>query len=453
MTTNEEVEALVLLVCTRLGMQTGPGPRGREGRQGPPGLPGIRGQPGLSGEKGDRGERGEPGLPGGTTPGGVGEQGHKGDPGTPGTQGPTGLPGAQGIPGLQGIPGIPGLPGPDGLQGPAGPLWPDVFVVSPGASAPFYSSVQAAINAAVALSGGERMESDPALVLVLPGAYTEDVVLKKHVAVVGFDRLGHFSTVLRGQVTCDLTLEGGVREKTFATWIGVSIFPPAGKSAGIHFTGVSSQKLILSDVAIEGSVPALLVDNTFTAGTGTSQVLLTDCRLRSVSVLVPALRIHSGSVEVNRTDLWNRPPAGAVTSPNVIQLGPAVAQPQPCALTLADCNLEGNVQIDSTNSTAVSPATVMLSLLRCTQYILNSTAVPIRFILATPSATPNVTALSVLLSVFRASAWTPGTAMIWGNPAVAIPVANRLNTFGADTGLTVANLTGGTAVNVVLGSV
>ena len=43
--------------------------------------------------------------------------------------------------------------------------------------------------------------------------------------------------------------------------------------------------------------------------------------------------------------------------------------------------------------------------------------------------------------------------MIWGNPAVAIPVANRLNTFGADTGVTVANLTGGTAVNVVLGSV
>ena len=99
----------------------------------------------------------------------------------------------------------------------------------------------------------DRSEGDPALVLVLPGEYVEDVTLKKHVAVWGFDRLGHFSTILRGQVSCDLTLEGGSREKTFATWAGVSIFLRDAASAGIVFTGTSAQKLILQDVAIEGA--------------------------------------------------------------------------------------------------------------------------------------------------------------------------------------------------------
>ena len=66
-----------------------------------------------------------------------------------------------------------------------------------------FSSVQAAIDAAV--SSGERTVADPALVLVLPGDYTGNVALKKHVAVLGFDRLGRYSTILRGQVTCALT--------------------------------------------------------------------------------------------------------------------------------------------------------------------------------------------------------------------------------------------------------
>jgi hypothetical protein len=34
-----------------------------------------------------------------------------------------------------------------------------------------------------------------------------------------------------------------------------------------------------------------------------------------------------------------------------------------------------------------------------------------------------------------------------------VPVINRLNTFGADTGVTAATLTGGSAVNVPLGAV
>jgi hypothetical protein len=310
--------------------------------------------------------------------------------------------------------------------------------------------VQSAINAAVA--SGERSVADPALVLVLPGDYTEDVTLKKHVALLGLDRLGQFSTIIRGQITCSLTSEG-TREATFACVAGISIYPPSMKTAGIYFTGTASQKLILTDVAVEGSVPALLADNNFTVGTGTSQVLLTDCRLRSTATLAPALRQKAGSIECNRVDLWNRPSVGASTSPVVAQLGPDVAQPQVCTLSLIDCNIEGFLQIDSSLSTATTAGAIGIGLLRCSQFILNSTAVPIRFILVTPNGTAGVTSVGVALSVFRATAWTAGTAMIWGNPGGAIPVINRLNSFRADTGITTATLTGGTAVNTVMGAV
>jgi hypothetical protein len=85
-------------------------------------------------------------------------------------------------------------------------------------------------------------------VLILPGDYTGDVTLYKHVLVRGFDRLGDFTTILRGQVTCDLTPEGGVREKTVTCLSGFSIFPPSGKTCGLHFTGTSAQKLIVTAV-------------------------------------------------------------------------------------------------------------------------------------------------------------------------------------------------------------
>ncbi len=407
------------------------------------------------GRSGERGRRGLPGLPGPQGERGPqGFQGAPGEPGTPGERGPQGFQGPQGSPGLQGPQGFPGptgAPGEQGPTGPPGPLWPDVFIVSPGGVAPFFDLPQAAIDAATA--AGERTEGDPALVLILPGEYVGDVTLKKHVGLLGFDRLGHFTTLIRGQITCDLTLEGGVREKTFCTLSGVSVLPPAGKTAGIHFTGSSAQKLIVHDVAIEGALPGLLADNTFTSGTGTSQILLTDCRLRSTSTADPAIRVESGSVEASRCDLWNRPPMGATTSPTVGVVGPSVAHSRPCTLSLTDCALEGFFNVLGANSTATAAGTVGFSMLRCNQYVLNDLAVPVRFVNVEGNGTANVVIAAAVLSVFRASSWTPGSPMFWGMGGGAVPVINRLNTFGADTGVIAATLTGGTAVNVPLGNV
>jgi hypothetical protein len=400
---------------------------------------GPRGRDGRAGERGPQGLAGLPGLPG--------LAGLPGPPGPPGERGPQG---AQGERGAQGDPGLEGGPGVPGDRGDPGPMWPDVYVVTPGGVLPFYASIQAAINAAVAGSGGERTEDDPATVLVLPGEYVEDVTLKKHVAVWGFDRLGDFSTLLRGMVTCDLTLEGGIREKTFATWAGVSIFPQAGKTAGIHFAGTSAQKLILHDVAIEGPVPALVCDNAFTSGAGTSQVLLTDCRLRSTSGAQPALRIDGGTIEASRCDIWNRPAPGVLTSSTVISVGPSAAHARPCTLALTDCAIEGVITLDGTSSTATAAGSVGISLLRCTQYILSTPALPVRFGNLTGNAV--VTVLGVVQSVFRASQWVAGSALFVGaGPPVS--VVNRYNIFGADSGVIAAVLTGGTAINVPLGTV
>ena len=436
-----QVDSLTVLAVVEFLISRGMLPQGRRGRAGPQGPQGERGPQGLAGPAGLAGQPGPSGPPG-----------ERGPQGLPGERGPQGERGANGLPGPKGDKGDKGAPGLAGDNGPPGPMWPDVFVVVPGGTAPFYASIQAAIDAAVAVSGGERSEGDPALVLVLPGEYVEDVTLKKHVAVWGFDRLGDFSTLLRGQVTCDLTLEGS-REKTFATWAGVSIFVRDTASAGIVFTGSNSQKLILHDVAIEGAATALLVNNTFSAGNGTSQVILTDCRLRTSGSGTPALLVDCGSVECNRCDIWNRATSGAVSSPLGISVGPTMAHDRPCNVALTDCTIEGWISLSGTNSTASAVGSVGLSLLRCTHYILNTPATPIRFAKVSSNMTPNVTILGAVLSVFRASAWTAGSALIDGSGGAAVSVLNRLNTFGADNGVTTATLTSGTAVNVPLGAV
>lgn len=434
--THEELEELVLFLAAQVGLQsprqalhrrglsTEGQPQGRQGPPGPQGPSGLPGPPGAPGPKGDRGDTGP--------------------------MGPPGEPGNEGLPGLPGMPGSAGATGATGPAGPPGPSWPDVFVVSPGASSPFFPSVQQAISAAIA--SGERTEADPALVLILPGDYAEDVTLYKHVLVRGFDRLGDFKTIIRGQVTCDLTLEGGVREKTVTSLSGLSIFPPNSKTCGLHFTGTSTQKLIVTDVVIESSVPCLLSDNTFTSGSGTSQILWKDCRLRSTSIASPAVLHRSGSVELESCDVWNRvaPPS---VSPVVIRIGPIVVQSQPCTLALANCSIEGSTVADASLSTSTTAGTIGFGAIRSSFYLANSTAAPVRYVVATPNGTAAVTTLAFAHCLFRASVWTAGTYMIFGNPGGSIPVISFGNGFRADTGVAAAALTSGSAINTPMGSV
>jgi hypothetical protein len=253
-------------------------------------------------------------------------------------------------------------------------------------------------------------------------------------------------------VTCNLTLEGGIREKTVTSLSGLSIFPPNSKSCGLLFTGSNAQKLIVTDVAIESSVPCLLSDNTFTSGSGTSQILFKDCRLRSTNTASPAILHRSGSIEMESCDIWNRvtPPT---VSPVVIRIGPVAGQSQPCTLALANCSIEGTTVADGSLSTATTAGTIGFGAIRSSFYLANSTAAPVRYVVATPNGTPAVTTLALAHCLFRASAWTSGTYMVFGNPGAAIPVISFGNGFRSDTGVTAAALTSGTAINTPMGAV
>ena len=363
-----------------------------------------------------------------------------------GDLGPRGAAGAPGAAGPMGPPGAAGAAGAPGATGPAGPPWPDTYVVVPGGLPPYYSSIQSAINAAV--SGGERTDADPALVIVLPGSYVEDVTLKKHVAVYGFDRLGDYNTIVRGQVTCNLVLEGGVRELTFVTWSGIAIFPPAGKTAGVYVTGLNSQKLILHHTSIEGSVPALLVDNSFSAGVGTSQVLADRCRFRSTSAASPAIRVQCGSVELTGCDIWNRI-LTAGTSNVVSQVQPT-AHAKPTTLAMTDCNIEGRTVLNGSATTSLAPGTVTVVILRCTLQIALTVGAPIPFLDVTGGGALNVTVLSTLQSVYRASAWVAARWVVFGAGPISIPIPNAGNSFTSDNGVMNAVLTSGVATNVPL---
>jgi hypothetical protein len=438
--THEELEELVLFLAAQVGLQSPRPALHRRARSTEGQTQGLQGPPGPQGPSGTTGPPGEPGP--------KGDRGDTGPMGPPGEPRNEGLPGPPGMPGAPGAPGAAGAAGATGPAGPPGPSWPDVFIATPAGVPPFYPSVQQAINAAIA--AGERTEADPALVLVLPGDYAEDVTLYKHVLVRGFDRLGDFKTIIRGQVTCSLTLEGGVREKTVTSLSGLSIFPPNSKSCGLLFTGSNAQKLIVTDVAIESSVPCLLSDNTFTSGSGTSQILFKDCRLRSTNTASPAILHRSGSIEMESCDIWNRvtPPT---VSPVVIRIGPVAGQSQPCTLALANCSIEGTTVADGSLSTATTAGTIGFGAIRSSFYLANSTAAPVRYVVATPNGTAAVTTLAFAHCLFRASAWTAGTYMVFGNPGAAIPVISFGNGFRADTGVTAAALTSGTAINTPMG--
>ena len=108
---------------------------------------------------------------------------------------------------------------------------------------------------------------------------------------------------------------------------------------------------------------------------------------------------------------------------------------------------------DGSLSTSTTAGTIGFGAVRSSFYLANSTAAPVRYVVATPNGTAAVTTLALAHCLFRASAWTAGTYMVFGNPGGAIPVISFGNGFRADTGVTAAALTSGTAINTPMGAV
>ncbi|MEK6700933.1 MAG: hypothetical protein AABZ53_01610, partial [Planctomycetota bacterium] len=121
-----------------------------------------------------------------------------------------------------------------------------------------HTSIQAAINAAV---GDGHNASDPTVILVRPGNYTEDITLAGGVHLQGAVAGKSFATQLTGSVT----YSGG---SGVVSMQAIDISTPGG-SDSITFTGSGFQQLYLSDcVAYSTSTNSSLVLNNTGGGSG-----------------------------------------------------------------------------------------------------------------------------------------------------------------------------------------
>lgn len=153
-----------------------------------------------------------------------------------------------------------------------------------------YTSVQSAIAAAAA---DGPTASNPGLVLVQPGTYTEDVVMAPFVHVKGVMDGRSFSTTLSGTVTVNFSTA-----EELASWDGVDI------SDGVVFTGTAKQQLFIRNATVysnSGGTPLLL-----NAGNSSSRVEADNVFFRTTGASVsPAADVLNGTLEATRGGFRN----------------------------------------------------------------------------------------------------------------------------------------------------
>jgi len=248
------------------GPQGDAGPAGPAGPQGPIGLTGATGAPGATGAQGPQGLQGDAGPAGPAGP--QGPIGLTGATGAPGATGPVGPQGPQGDPGAQGLQGLQGVAGPAGPQGPQG-LAAAKYIVSGSITDPgTHTSIQAAINQAVADGFGP---SNPTVILVKPGTYVENVALSGGINLQAAAAGKGFSTQITGQVTMNTAGVVSVN--------AIDVAAPSGLDA-IVFSGATFQQLYLANSVAyaSGTASSLNMSNT---GAGSS-VVIDNVNFRSV---------------------------------------------------------------------------------------------------------------------------------------------------------------------------
>lgn len=117
-----------------------------------------------------------------------------------------------------------------------------------------YSSIQAAINGAVAAG---RNLNNPAVVLVKPGTYEEDLTMVPGIAIKAVGDSNDTLFLVGGQTT----VIGTVTVNTAGTfyWEGVDVKNPGGW--GFHITGNGTTIFTISDCLVDAA-NGLLYDNT-----------------------------------------------------------------------------------------------------------------------------------------------------------------------------------------------
>lgn len=432
------------------------GPRGATGATGPTGATGATGPAGPGGATGATG-----------APGATGATGAAGTPGTPGT------PGATGATGPAGPTGATGATGADGATGPAGPLeWP-AYVVSPTDPAATFTTIQSAIDAAVAASHGQ---TDTTTVHVFPATYTENVTLRAGIAVVGFSVAGAMidaddpRPILHGAVSLEdedggFLLSGFLIERAVGgAYDAVTMASPLGNALVLSLERVS---IALADADTQRAVLAT------NAGGGVNILALADCTLiesgGSNGPFVSAFDLTATLLTVARCDLRaatvNRAAIRTDTAPefvedsriaNGIQITASASTGQDMLVT--DSWITGRLNaggtatekaIELNNATAL---TVVGGTLSCNDALDTETALVVSaadgagsVVLSGVQMAGNVHRLDPTLPAREAGAWAAGQLDRWGTGAgfagKAIPVS-RTVTLGQPYELVVVDTTG-----------
>jgi hypothetical protein len=141
------------------------------------------------------------------------------------------------------------------------------YIVGKGASDP-YSTIQSAIDQAV--TDGATF-TNPAVVIVKPGVYVEDVSVAVGVSVWALTLEKSYMTRVTGTLTFNSGAGGSVGSKITA-WIGIDVSGD-GTNPTLQFSGLNPQRLNLLNCEINspGPSPACVLSNT-----GSGSVLVAD---------------------------------------------------------------------------------------------------------------------------------------------------------------------------------
>lgn len=324
----------------------------------------------------------------------------------------------------------------------SGPKW---YLVGPSGSGAPYISIQTAINQAITDNGGvERTSTNPAVVYVLPGVYTENITLKKHVHVQALNGgINIFSTWLVGTITCNLTLEGSGKLATYVYWDGVSIQnSPSGPA--VTFTGNNSSKLFLKNMNYGGTQSFLLMNNTGTVGAnGPSQVQCENVNITALANTSYGIRLQAGSLYFHQGQIQNGTTLAGV-SPVVLDVTSA-AGAYPIYYEVTQTQIVGRVNIDASATTLTTPGSIYGVIGQCSLQASVSGTPSTAMVATRAAATANVSAFNFLDNTFFPSTWSATTAApIRGTVGGATPVGARGNKWVLATGITPTALCDGT---------
>jgi hypothetical protein len=153
----------------------------------------------------------------------------------------------------------------------------------------YFTTIAAAVAAAEALSPLPS-QTDPVLIHVFPGEYTESFTMgRRGVHIAALPQARSFATRIIGTITVDLS--GGVsRDLNYVGITGIS-------ATRLVFTGINAQKLYLQDCVFENGAAShtMVMDNTgVEAGTTPSQVIADNLTLRNFNAGAFACLFRSG---------------------------------------------------------------------------------------------------------------------------------------------------------------